>query len=373
MSWRDTIKPAEQDSGWRGTIAPIQPEPKPIDREKTYGPVVPIGETIFRSGGQAITLDMLDELMAGGKAFLSPGDWEILYQQFLEEEREKTRLAEEANPLTATVSRLGGYALPGLGVARALKGAGIAGRTAGEAGLGAIQGYGSAETQEEELPMMGVGAATGAGGSLGIEALGKAARTGLRKAGDIAGLTVFGTPTEVTQALRKDPRVLEGAKPTSEIAEELVKRLQSAKRGLGSQREQALATLGDMPLQNKPDVINQIEDLADQFGVTGAAESYPGSQAILNEIQLARDAITRSANESDVKNILARLDEKADFTTASGSQINAVRKQIITSFRQNRRSAYGFMKIKECSGRTGIVPGPRAGIQSASCVDIRVI
>lgn len=326
MSWRDTIRPSETDkpSGWRSTIAPITEEQEPIDRKTTYGPDASVLEGLGYGFGQGVTLDNLDEILARGKSMFGEGN----YEQYLEEERKRLADIEEGAPISSTVGRIGGYAVPGMGAARLLKPATGLARAGIEAGMGAVQGLGAAEDTGDIPQSVLTGAGIGAAGSGAIDVASKAARYGLGKLGDVAGLTIFSTPTEVTQALRQNPRALEGAKETSDIADILAQRLQGQKRDLGTTRKAALDTLGDSPLQNKEQMVSKIESLANEFGATGVAESYPGSQAILSEIKLARDAILNSQNEREIKNILARLDERADFSAAGGNQINAVRKQI---------------------------------------------
>lgn len=328
MSWRDTIQPANPSGGWRSTIAPITTDPEEIERSVVYEPEGRALEAIGYNLGQGATLDNLDELLAGGKAALTPGDWQKLYDLYLQEQREYGKQLEEQEPVASTAGRLGGYLLPGIGAAKAAKAGTTLGRAGVEAGLGAIQGYGAAETQDEELGKMLTGAAVGGAGSAGFDVLGKLGRGAGAKFGDVVGNTVFGTPPEVSRALRANPRALDDVKSTDEIADILAYKIKQAQTGVSMLNENALETLKNKPLRKKQELIAQLEQLPESFGVVKATEDYPDSQAIVNEIQLARDAIAKSNSESDIKHVLRRLDQKAKFDTPSGDQINAVRKQI---------------------------------------------
>lgn len=325
MSWRDTIRPSESgSSGWRSTIAPLSQEPQEIERRTIYGPEASVLEGLTVGGLQGVTLDNLDEILARGQAMFGEGN----YEQYLEEERKRLAEIEQGAPVSSFVGRLGGYAIPGLGVARFIKPATTLGRAGIEAGMGAVQGLGAAEDTEDIPASVAAGAGFGAGSSLGIDALAKALRSGASKVGDVLGSVVFQTPPEVSQALRANPRALENAKSSREIADILAQRAGELRGKVSSQRTTALDTLTDKPLKGKIDLIRSIQQLPEQFAVSGATKKYPGSQAILKEVNLARNAIANAKTQKDIKNILARLDEKADFQTPSGTQINAVRKQI---------------------------------------------
>ena len=134
-------------------------------------PTIPsIGETALRSGVQGISLGTADELAGGVGALISAikrGSIKGLLEDYAAERnayRAKDREARAANPTTAILSELGGgLLLPG----GALKGLGAGAAAMQAAGLGALQGYGSTESEMpgDQLADMATGTAWGLGGA----------------------------------------------------------------------------------------------------------------------------------------------------------------------------------------------------------------
>jgi len=298
----------------------IEPESAP---RISFGPDVPILEALAKSYGQGVTLDNIEEILAGAKSTLG----EKSYEDYLAEEERRMQEIEQERPLTSFVGRTGGYLTTG-GLARGLvKPATRLGTAAMEAGLGAIQGYGSAESDEDKLSSMLEGGALGGGLSAGFDVAGKAIRSGAGKASDLFSDVILNTPKPVSQALRKDPKYLDDVAELDEISENLAAKLRGSQASVRGMNEQAIGTLANRPLQNKAQVVSDLEELPGRMSLTGV-EDYPENQAILNEIERARNVVMNAENERELKNLLTTLGRKADFGTPGGSAINSVRKQI---------------------------------------------
>ncbi len=330
MSWRDTIQPAQSSGGWRKTIAPLTREQTEEERpapKVIYEPPERKLEAAAVGAGRGLTLDMLDELIAGGKATLKPGDWQELYNKYLEEERAYQKGLEEQHPFVTTAGQLGGFVVPTTAALKVAKPATALGRAAVEGATGVLQGYGVSEKPEDTLESMALGGTFGFGGSGVFDALGMAAKKSGEKVGDVVGETIFNTPAEVSQALRADPQALDNALSTREMADILASRLSGIKEKVSQLSERALETLKPKAINKPGEIIQEIENLPAKYGIVGT-EAYPESQAILKELQLARDVIVANPTESAMKSLLRRLDSRADFNTPSGDAINAVRKEI---------------------------------------------
>jgi hypothetical protein len=298
----------------------IEPESAPRIR---FGPDVPVLEALAKSYGQGVTLDNIEEILAGAKSTFG----EKSYEDYLAEEQRRMQEIEQERPLTSFVGRTGGYLTTG-GLARGLvKPATRLGTAAMEAGLGAIQGFGSAESDEDKLSSMGEGAVLGGVGSTVFDTLGKAIRTGAGKASDLFSDVILNTPKPVSQALRKDPKYFDDLAELDEIAENVAGKLGSLQASVRNLNEQAIGTLANRPLQNKAQVVRDLEELPGRMSLTGV-EDYPENQAILNEIERARNVIMNAESERELKNLLTTLGRKADFGTPGSSAINSVRKQI---------------------------------------------
>jgi len=327
MSWRDRIQP-EPKKTWRDRIQPESPlafQVTPTERKLEYGPTEL--ETFLNSLGQGITLDNLDELKAAIETQSISGPE---YEKAVTKERELMRLGEEQNPLSNIAGRTAGYAVPGIGATKLLKAPTFAKSLGIDALLGAGQGIGSAESISE-IPQS---AFIGAGASAVLPVVGKGVTKLPQKSIEGINKYLLNVDPEVTQTLMRQPSYLDEVLTTPEIGERFAGSLGEQKKKVSQLRKQSFETLGVKPFKGKQEVVTGLADLPQKFGVGPGTEAYPEAQAILREIDLAKQGLGQSKTQSDIKNILAMMDQRADFATPSGNQVNAIRKEIRTMIDQ---------------------------------------
>lgn len=308
MSWRDTTRPAQPRS-WRDTIRPapsdftVEPEAKELTA-MSYGPNIPVYQSLLAGFGQGVTLDNLGEFL-----------------KYASDNGIDLTVMEEENPIAAGIGRFGGYAVPGIAATKILKPATALGRLGIEAGLGGIQGI------KEGPEGVATGAALGAAGGSAIEGI-RALKPLAKKGLDVFNKVVFSTDPEVTQTLIKNPKYLENVSSVSEVSRAFSNDLNKFSQELKNLSNMAKSKLTNQSFEGKGSILSGFDEMPEKYGVTSVTENYPESQAIIKEIATTRDAINKAKTQSDLKHILGKLDAKADFETPSRDKVNSVRKEL---------------------------------------------
>ncbi len=210
--------------------------PTEADLDQVFAQLPPVEEgpsqieSGLRGGLQGITLGGSDEIAGGiGAVFdREPGEtFEAAYARHRDESRAANQAAQEANPWTYGISEFAsGFALPGLGAARAAGGAAKAtSRLARAAGVGAGYGgtagagYSEADTGIGVAEDAVLGAALGAGLGAGVERGARGlqrARQRYSKQGRLSRVVADSldeegiTPSDAARMLRDDKELVLG-------------------------------------------------------------------------------------------------------------------------------------------------------------------
>lgn len=183
-----------------------EPEQPPEPYESTGG----YAKDLARIAGQGATLGFGDEITAGVRSVLPESLGGATYDEALEQERDAIDRFRHHNPATALGTEVAaGFAVPGVGLARAASGAAsLGGRVARGAGVGAgfgaVGGFGVGEGGDGPLLSQAANrlssAWTGLKYGAGLGATLPAVGAGLRAAGGATGSAM----RRATQAIRDD-------------------------------------------------------------------------------------------------------------------------------------------------------------------------
>lgn len=161
-------------------------------------PAPGIGESVARGALQGATFGFADEISGAIEGALSDKPFTTAYREARDASRARFRAAEAANPKASFVGNIvGGFAVPGLGAAKAAKTTAttIGGALKTGAKLGAVSGLGASEATDA-AGLAGDVVRGGVGGAVGGAAL--------KGAGDWIGRRLARAPERVAQRTVKD-------------------------------------------------------------------------------------------------------------------------------------------------------------------------
>lgn len=329
MSWRDTVKPAnnEPKKSWRDTIA------KAPEADSVL-------ESTLRGAAQGASLGFADELTGGaetaGEVFTDPTlrlkDLLTRYKKNRDLSRENYRKAEADNPKSYLAGNVGGGIatafVPGLNLA---KGATLGKVALQSAGVGAAGGFGSSERED----ILGLAKDTAIGGVIGgvapgaINLAGKALAKGGQyvakgaKAAGFQALKAFTdtSPEMAKKLLARTPEQIKGARTREEIAEAAVDAVGALKSKVSQGSSEAFDILENesvkIPKKTFIDAIdNEVKKLKRHGSITAEVDRDISRLEDTRRRTLAQKGDLFSGAQT--KSYIRQLDNAAQETTSAG-------------------------------------------------------
>jgi hypothetical protein len=381
MSWKDTIRDeseeeVQQATSWRDSI-----------RDEVSG-----AESLARGAGQGATLGWSDELLAGARTMYDDvksvftgdpanpnapkpirdehgrvinGDQLVgNYDQFLEEERQKNRDAQESNPNLYTTGEVGGSIatafVPGLNIAKGASAANVIGKAALGGGL---SGAGLSEAHNiQDLAMdTATGTVLGAGTAGLMTAGGRALQSNvakklgarisqtaaapLRKAEELGikgAKKIYKVATDLTDdqmdMILNNPDDVANALDEVGLADQAIKQVRKLEEFIGQADSDAWSTLatsksvrqGALP---KNLIKGRINELKSKLTIKG-----PSQKTALRNLEVFEEALDelkgQNLSQREVKSFIQALDDNIDWDKQSLKTSNDMLKALRTELDQ---------------------------------------
>lgn len=359
MGWRDTIvvpeKTVEIKKSWRDTLH--MPEP-----EKPIGDISEI-ESATLGVVKGATMGWIDELAgaieaAGSKVGLrglggsltdvrletdeeDKQSFADVYEQGRDARRSVYGQAEKQNPKSFMAGEIGGGVASGalLPLAAAGKAATVTGKIAAGAGVGAIEGAVQGAGYSEASPLSkdfakDVGMSAGFGGVMGgaVSAAGQA----LPKVLKWGNSAIFDLDGEVTDAVLKNHKSLDGVRSLGDIEDDVVSAASNLRKAIAKKDTAIWNGLSTEPINSnaqfkiKVEMAQNINERLEKYGhikidADGKKFANPmdTSKKIIKKAEAVKELVNNSnLSESDLKRIIKSIDNEINWDKQDLEPIN---------------------------------------------------
>jgi hypothetical protein len=252
-----------------------------------------------------------------------------VYRKSRDEERESNAAASDAHPGTYFAGSLaGGIANPGSALAGSLKGA---------ATLGAVQGFGSANSDltQGKVKDAAIDTALGAGAGAAGYGVGKAIPKVFDwiQAGGKKALTNVGPSPEAIEA-RLAGRAQDSAKNYPALAEDMAGTLKDLGKRTSELDSHAWSTLSQEAEIPKASVTHAIDEALGKLGVQGKNVGAADRQVARTLGALKEDIsqLNDNLSEQDLKGLIKNMDDNINWDDQSMNKLNTVLEDVRTRF-----------------------------------------